>query len=158
MLQCLVLIVFHEICSLLEYDILMHDCTWGSPLFFLKFSIGILYPIIFIFYLFLLRYLFFTQGNVLYISFSNMMDYFGFFLLFCCYLPVIFVILKKYVYFRDILWINWIDSIYVLNLIFIQNHIYFVIVQNLHQMGNILQSLFYNSKFYKNIFIKLIYV
>ena len=87
-----------------------------------------------------------------------MMDYFGFFLLFCCYLPVIFVILKKYVYFRDILWINWIDSIYVLNLIFIQNHIYFVIVQNLHQMGNILQSLFYNSNFYKNIFIKLIYV
>jgi hypothetical protein len=153
-LQVLISLVFRNLIKSYNWTLFMHDSTWGSPLFFVKFSIGLLYPLIFILYIFILRYFFFISFSGIYFSLSYFIEYFGFILLFFCYIPVFFVVLQQYFRLKNLILINWMDCLYCIHLILIQNSIYYCFMQYIHKTGNIIENYFYTLKIYTFFFSK----
>ncbi len=107
--------------------------TWGSPLLFLNLSIGVLYPLIFIGYFLLLRYLF--LGRIVDMSFLFYLnsEIIPVILFFLCYIPVFFLLIIQYSKLRTFLWYYWINSLNVLNLVFVQNLLYFNLIRQMHK-------------------------
>ena len=108
--------------------------SWGSPNFFLQFSLGILYPLIFIEYFLLLKIFFIGKTINMNILFELKFEIIPFIILFVCYIPIFYWLLKKFAQIKTILWLNWVDNLTVLNLIVVQNDLCFNFLFHLNKL------------------------
>jgi hypothetical protein len=120
---------------------------YGTPYMFWSASFGILYPMIFISYLFTLRYL--ALGKIIDLSpiFYNFIQIMPTFALLASAYSLWIEIFFFIVTLRKMIWGNWISTLEAMNYYFIQNKIYFAIMRTIHKIVFIyLEFIFYHQE------------
>jgi hypothetical protein len=107
---------------------------YGTPYMFWSASFGILYPMIFISYLFTLRYL--ALGKIIDLSpiFYNFIQIMPTFALLASAYSLWIEIFFFIVTLRKMIWWNWISTLEAMNYYFIQNKVYFNIMRTIHKI------------------------
>ena len=117
--------------------------AWGSPIFFLHATRGILYPLFFIGFLVLARAL--ILGRTIDMSWIYELPpeslVIGTYL--ACYYPCYFAILIKYARLRRSLWEDWVITMEAANITLAQNDIYFNTLRKFHFSSSYIYELRY---------------
>lgn len=120
--------------------------AWGSPIIFLHLSKGMLYPMIFIGYLLIIRYLLLGKFIDMSFLFNLPAEALPITVYFLCYYPCYYLLIMHYLRLRKRLWEHCTIVLDAVNLSIIQHDLLFHLLKNLYLISRLLFDFIYYTE------------